>query len=486
MKNVKDMTKGSPAGLIFTFAIPLMLGNLFQQLYTVADSLIVSRGVGVDALASLGSIDWYLYLVLGTIQGITQGFAILIAQRFGAGDRQGLKRAYRQSMLLSAGLGLLLTLCALLSVPPVLNLLQVPEGIRPMSRTYAVILFLGVPAQMLFNFTASMLRALGDSRTPLQAMTAASLFNIGMDLVFVMVFRLGVAGAAAATVMAQLLSGLWCLRAMFSVEEFRPGRLKVGEPKETGSGPAAGTDPRKAPHNGPADSDKEPGLNGKLLRLCTPLVLQNVLISVGGMIVIHVVNGFGVSFIAGYTATNKLYGALEGAGIAYGYAMVTYTGQNYGAGRWDRIRAGYKAAMLIGAGTSFVIGAAMVLFGHQIGTAFLPGSTARVLEARQTAYQYLLIMGICLPILYVLHVTRSTLQGLGDTVMTMVSGIAEFLMRTFMALFISRYLGGTSIMYGEVAAWLGADLVLAGSLIRHFRGGGETADRPPAGAEDSL
>ena len=445
MDKVKDMTKGSPVGLIFTFAIPLMLGNLFQQLYTVADSLIVSRGVGVDALASLGSIDWYLYLVLGTIQGITQGFAILIAQRFGAGDRPGLKRAYRQSLLLSAGLGLLLTVCALLSVHPVLNLLQVPGGIRPMSRIYAIILFLGVPAQMLFNYTASMLRALGNSRTPLQAMTAASLFNIVMDLLFVMVFHWGVAGAAAATVMAQLLSGAWCLRAMLSVDEFSM--------------------------DGRQEKTTEPGLNRKLLGLCSPLVLQNILISVGGMIVIHVVNGFGVSFIAGYTATNKLYGALEGAGIAYGYAMVTYIGQNYGAGRWDRIRSGYKAAMLIGMATAFLIGAVMVIFGHQIGAAFLPGSGPGVTEARETAYRYLMIMGICLPVLYVLHVTRSTLQGFGDTVMTMVSGIAEFLMRTFMAVFVSRYLGGTSIMYGEVAAWLGADLVLVGSLIKHFRGG---------------
>ncbi len=452
MASVKNMTQGSPTKLIFSFAIPLMLGNMFQQFYTVTDTVIVSRGLGVQALAALGSVDWYTYLILGVIQAITQGFAILVAQRFGAGDEAALRRAYWQALVMSAGLGLLLTLLALLSVYPATVLLQVPVEIRPMARTYVLILYAGVPAQMLFNFTASMLRALGNSKTPLQAMIVSSAVNIGLDLLFVLVFHWGVAGAATATVMAQLMAGAWCTRTMLSIPAFQVGRKSAEA---------------RLPEN---------GLRLQLLRLCSPLVLQNFLISVGGMIVVHVVNGFGVSFIAGYTATNKLYGMLEGAGIAYGFAMVTYIGQNYGAQRWDRIRQGYKAALLIGLGTGAVIGAVMILFGHQIGAIFLPGTTADVAEAKKTAYQYLVIMGSTLPILYVLHVTRSTLQGLGDTVTTMASGIAEFIMRTFMALVVSRFLGGVSIMYGEVAAWIGADLVLVGSLARHLKKDPEKAE----------
>ena len=436
MASVRNMTQGSPGKLIFTFAIPLMLGNMFQHFYTVTDTVIVSRGLGVDALAALGSVDWYVYLILGVVQAVTQGFAILIAQRFGAGNEKAMQRAYWQALVMTV---------ALLSVYPSLILLQVPHSIRPIARIYVLILFAGVPAQLLFNFTASMLRALGNSRTPLQAMIVSSLVNIGLDLLFVLTFRWGVAGAAVATVIAQLMAGAWCMKSMLSIPAFRISR------KES---QVLGT---------------EAGLRVQLLRLSSPLILQNFIISVGGMIVVHVVNGLGVNFIAGYTATNKLYGMLEGAGIAYGFAMITYIGQNYGAQKWDRIRRGYKAAMLIGFATSALIGAVMILFGHQIGAIFLPGDTLQAVEAKKTAYQYLVIMGSMLPILYVLHVTRSTLQGLGDTVTTMASGIAEFTMRAFMALVISRFLGGTSIMYGEVAAWIGADLVLIRSLIRHLR-----------------
>ena len=448
MAAVKNMTSGNPAKLIFTFAIPLMLGNMFQQFYTVTDTVIVSRGLGVQALAALGSVDWYVYLILGIIQAITQGFAILVAQRFGAGDEAALRRAYWQALIMSVLFGALLTVLSIVSVFPAMPLLQVPMEIRPMARTYVLILFAGVPAQMLLNFTASMLRALGNSRTPLQAMIVSSVMNIALDLLFVLVFHWGVAGAAAATVMAQLMAGAWCTKTMLSIPAFSL-RRKDGSAREA-----------------------EAGLRMQMMRLSSPLILQNFLISVGGIIVVHVVNGLGVNFIAGYTATNKLYGMLEGAGIAYGFAMVTYIGQNYGAQRWDRIRKGYKAAMLIGFATSALISIVMIILGHQIGEIFLPGATADVLEARKTAYQYLVIMAAGLPILYVLHVTRSTLQGLGDTVTTMASGIAEFVMRTFMALVVSRFLGGTSIMYGEVAAWLGADLVLVRSLILHLRGAG--------------
>lgn len=450
------MTQGKPAKLILTFSIPLMLGNMFQQFYTVTDTVIVSRALGVDALAALGSVDWYTYLIAGMVQAVTQGFAILIAQRFGAADREGLRRGYTQSLILCLLIGAALTAAACLSVFPAMHLLQVPEKIRPMARRYVLILYAGVPAQLLFNFAAAMLRALGNSKTPLHAMIVSSLVNIGLDLWFVLGFGWGVSGAAAATVMAQLLAGLFCLAALRQIGEFR------FRPRE-----------------------REPGLRAKLLRLCAPMVLQNLLIGVGGMIVVYVVNGLGVTFIAGYTATNKLYGMLEMAAVAYGFSMVTYVGQNYGAHRWDRIRGGYRAAMWIALGTGVLTGAVMILSGRQIGQIFLPGTGAETLSARAVAYRYLVIMGAALPILYVLHVARSTLQGLGDTVMPMISGIAEFAMRTAMALLAVRYLGGDGIMYGEVAAWLGADLVLVPARRRRFREDGRSEEEERKGCESA-
>jgi Na+-driven multidrug efflux pump len=177
----------------------------------------------------------------------------------------------------------------------------------------------------------------------------------------------------------------------------------------------------------------------------------------------------GVTFVAGFTATNKLYGAIEMAAVAYGYSMVTYMGQNYGAGRSDRIRKGYRSAILIAIVTGTVLGYGMILAGHAVTGAFLPGTSADVMRAKQIAFQYLFIVCSTLPILYVLHVTRSSLQGLGNTVMPMASGIAEFVMRTFMALVMTGVFGGVSIMYGEVVAWIGADLILAGALIKCFK-----------------
>ena len=439
---VKSMTQGKPGKLIFFFAIPLMLGNMFQQFYTIADTLIVSRVLGVNALAALGAADWYNYMMLSVVQAIAQGFSILLALDFGAEKYAHLKKATAHAISLSVILTLLLTAAAQLSLNPVLALLRTPQEVRPMTFLYLRIIFAGIPAQMLFNFGASVLRALGNSRSPLHAMVFSSFMNIGLDLLFVLVFHFGIAGAAVATVMSQAASGIWCLLVIRKIPYLRISRQ---------------------------DFQREKGLDGRLLFLSVPMVLQNVLISVGGMIVEYVANGMGVTFVAGFTATNKLYGAIEMAAVAYGYSMVTYMGQNYGAGRSDRIRKGYRSAILIAIATGAVLGYGMILAGHAVTGAFLTGNSAEANQARQIAFHYLFIVCSTLPILYVLHVTRSALQGLGDTVMPMVSGVAEFAMRTFMALVMTGVLGGVSIMYGEVVAWIGADLILAGALIGRFK-----------------
>ena len=439
--NTRRMTEGNPAKLIFLFRIPLMLGNMFQQLYTIVDTLIVSRAVGVNALAALGVADWYNYLMLSIIQAAAQGFCILLAQDFGARNDTHLKKTLAHAIRLSVILTIILTILAQLSLHPVLALLRTPEAIRPMAALYLGIIFAGIPAQMLFNFTASMLRALGDSKSPLYAMIIASALNVGLDLLFVMVFHYGIAGAAVATILSQLVSGLICLQICR-----KNNYLKLSH----------------------TDFGREEGLNAKLLRLGYPMMLQNIMISVGGMIVEYVVNGLGVSFVAGFTATNKLYGALEMAAVAYGFAMVTYIGQNYGAGQTQRIYKGFWSGLVIALVTGAVIGAFMILLGHHITGAFLAADTPEAVAARAIAYRYLLIIGGTLPILYLLYVTRSTLQGLGDTFMPMISGIAEFIMRTFMALVMTGIIGGIAVMYGEVVAWVGADLVLIYALVRQF------------------
>ena len=204
---------------------------------------------------------------------------------------------------------------------------------------------------------------------------------------------------------------------------------------------------------------------GRLLSLGSPMAAQNAIIAVGGMIIQGVVNGYGVAFIGGFTASNKLYGVLEIAATSYGYAMITFAGQNLGAGKIERIRKGMRCAISVALATSLLITAVMLLFGNQIIGAFISGTPEEVTEATKVGYTYLSIMSICLPILYVLHVTRSAVQGMGNTVLPLVSGIAEFIMRTGGVLILPALMGENGVFIAEVLAWAGADMILVPSYF---------------------
>ncbi len=439
---MKNMTQGKPASLILTFALPLMAGNVFQQLYTVVDTMVVGKHLGVSALAALGAADWMNWMMLGIVQGLAQGFGILMAQEFGASQYEKLQKTIGGSAVLALVSALVLTAAGQLAITPVLKLLQTPAFIFGDTRLYLRIMFMGIPIVMAYNLFACILRSLGDGRTPLHAMIVASLTNILLDLLFVMVFQWGIPGAAAATLIAQLVSGLYCLRYILKLDLFR---LTLKDFRLPGA------------------------LCGKLLFLGFPMAFQNCIIAVGGMIVQFVVNGFGVIFIAGYTATNKLYGILEIAATSYGYAMITYVGQNLGAGRTTRIRQGVRAAVGIALVTSVAIAVIMLLFGRAILGCFISGTPEEAEAAMKAAYAYLAIMSVCLPILYILHVIRSAIQGMGNTLLPMASGIAEFIMRTATALLLPLAIGETGIYIAEISAWVGADLVLVTSYFLLIR-----------------
>lgn len=437
--HIKNMTEGKPASLIFAFALPLMVGNVFQQLYTVVDTMVVGKALGVGALAALGAADWLNWMMLGIIQGFTQGFGILMAQEFGAGRHDDLRRAVGSSAALSLISSIVLLGIGQLLARPVLGLLKTPPEILPDTLLYLRIMYLGVPIVMAYNLLASILRSLGDGKTPLHAMIVAAVTNIALDLLFVLVFGLGIAGAAVATLIAQLISSLYCLHYIRKLDLLR---LKASD-----------------------FLIRERRLLLRLLMLGFPMAFQNAIISVGGMIVQFVVNGFGVIFIAGFTATNKLYGVLEVAATSYGYSMVTYAGQNLGAGRTDRIRRGVKSAALIALLTSLVIALLMLFAGKEILGWFISGTPEEFNQTLQIAYYYLAIMSICLPILYILHITRSAIQGMGNTVLPLVSGIAEFVMRALTAVFLPMIIGENGIFYAEIMAWTGATVIL---VISYF------------------
>ena len=361
-----------------------------------------------------------------------------MAQAFGAGDREGLKKVVGASALLS-----LLGACVLLAFDqamarPLLTALQTPEEILPDALLYLRILYCGVPVVMAYNLLATILRSLGDSGTPLRAMIVACFINIGLDLLFVMVFHWGIAGAAIATVIAQAGSGVFCLLRLrkMTILKLDWSHLRL-----------------------------ERHMAVRLLSLGFPTALMNMIIAVGGMIIQMIVNGFGVLFIAGFTASNKLYGLLEIAATSYGYAMTTYVGQNLGAGRLDRIKKGMGAACVLAILTSLAIMAVMLVFGRNILGLFLSGTPQEIAQAMEVAYGYLSIMSLCLPLLYLLYVFRSATQGMGNTVLPMLSGVMEFAARLSAALTLPRIFGEAGIYYAEVLAWLGAVVILVPSYF---------------------
>lgn len=380
--------------------------------------------------------------MLGVIQGLTQGFGIRMAQEFGAGRTEDLKRSVGSAAVLSMVSAVVLVAAGQLFARPVLALLQTPQEIISYTLLYLRIMFAGVPIVMLYNLLACILRSLGDSRTPLNAMIVASVTNIALDYLFVLGFDWGIAGAAAATLIAQAVSSVFCFFHIRRITFLKLARTDFRLRKE---------------------------LSARLFMLGLPMAFQNGIIAIGGMIVQFVVNGYGVIFIAGFTATNKLYGLLEIAGTSYGYAMVTYVGQNLGAGRNDRIKSGMRAAMGIAMATSAFIAACMLVFGKYLLGLFISGTPEVVEQTMRIAYFYLAVMSVCLPVLYVLHVTRSALQGMGNTILPMLSGIAEFVMRTLSVIFLPMLLGETGIFFAEIAAWLGADVVLVISYFIQMR-----------------
>jgi len=429
-----DMTRGSPLRLIVGFALPLMFGNVFQQLYTVVDTAIVGQGVGMEALAALGAVDWLTWLFLGVVQGFTQGFSVRFSQKYGEKDIPDLKRMLGQSARLCIFIALIGVAVGQVGIPLFMKLLRVSDVLAPMSEIYLRIILGGLPVVVFFNFCSSALRAVGDSRTPLVAMAVASVANILLDALAVFVLGWGIGGAAIATVVSQFLSGLICLVAMLRIPELRFGRK---------------------------DLNSAPEYQKNLLRIGSPIAAKNVGVALGGMVLLAVVNGFDVSFIAGYTASNKLYGLLEIAAVSYGYAVTTYVGQNFGAREYHRIRKGVRAATLISLATSVAIGTVMIIFGRFFTSLFINADDPLVAQAAgDTAYVYLCVMSLCLPALYLLYVYLFSLQGMGNTVVPMISGFVELFLRTSAALAVAFTGFAYGIFGAEVIAWLGAAIIL--------------------------
>lgn len=442
-KKTLDMTAGKAPLLLLRFSVPLIFGNLFQQLYTFADTVIVGQKLGASALAALGAAEWLSFMMFGFIQGLTQGFSVDIAASFGEGKRQRVRQGIFQAFCASAGAAVLVTAAGQGLLVPALRLLCTPEELFGMSRQYLQILYMGLPVCVAYNILAAILRALGNSRAPFTAMAAASLGNIFFDILFVMVWDMGIPGAAYATLLSQGGSVICCGIAL--------SRIFVSQPL------------------GVLPAEINRLMLVRQIRLGVSMGLQNMITAVGGLAVQAVANGFGVLFLAGYTAANKLYGLLETAASSYGYAVFTYTAQNMGAGKKRRIRSGILTAFVIGVATAYLMSVIMIVSGKAVLGLFIAESRTERAAAIRTGYQFLCILAAFFPFLYILYILRACIQGMGDSAVPVFSSLIQTAMRVACAVVLTRYIGNTAIFWGEIMAWLGADVFLGTVLAYRYK-----------------
>ena len=425
------MTSGSPAKLIFGFAIPMFLGLLFQQFYSMVDTLIVGKFLGVNPLAGVGSTTSLNFMVLGFCMGVCNGFAIPVAQMFGAKEEHRLRKYVTNGAWLCIVFSIVMTLVVVAVCRPVLVLMQTPEEIFEYAYVYIVIVFWGIPCTFLYNILAAIIRSLGDSKTPVIFLAISSGINIVLDLVFVLVFDMGVEGPAIATVLAQGISGIICLWYMY----------------------------RKFPVLHASRDEWKPELHymGKLCYIVVPMGLQYSVTAVGTLVLLAAVNGLGAAVVAGVTAAQKINMFISCPIESLGQTMAPYAGQNMGAGKIDRIGKGLKSAVLMGWGVSIICFLIAVLFGKQLTMLFVDASETTIISY---SYQFLLYCtgGYCL--LTLVNTVRFTIQGMGFSVFAILSGIMEMIARILAATVVVQMIGFAGTCLAHPMAWLFADVFL--------------------------
>lgn len=432
----KDMTKGSPMKLILGFSVPLVFGLLFQQLYSMVDTIIVGHYLGVDALAAVGATGSVNFLIIGFCMGICSGFAIPIAQEFGAGNEKNLRMYVANSVRLAAVFAVVMTIAVVLLCRPILRLMRTPENIIDSSYSYIVIIFLGIPVTYLYNMTSAVIRSLGDSRTPVIFLTMSALLNTGLDLLCIIVFHWGVAGAAVATVTAQAVAGLCCL--LYMRKKFLI--LKM---------------------------EKEDWMRNKdfMIKLCNmglPMGLQYSITAIGSVILQSSVNSIGSDAVAAVTAGSKLSMFLVCPFDAMGSTMATYGGQNIGAGRLDRVSCGLKNCVLLGAVYSLIAFGVVVFFGKYLLLLFLDSGEAAILENAQ----WFIRMNACFYFpLALVNIVRFLIQGIGYSKLAVFAGLFEMVARGLAGFVLVPHFGFTAVGFANPLAWIFADVFLIPAYI---------------------
>ena len=431
----RDLTQGSPLKLLIGFSLPLLGGLLFQQLYSFVDTAIVSRFLGYDALAAVGSTGSLNFLINGFCMGLCSGFAIPIAQARGAKDDTELRRFVMHAVYLCAIVSVLMGLVTGFGSPLLLAMLRTRPELQHMAVAYIQPVFFAIPATVLYNMTAGILRSLGDSKTPMTAIVIAALMNIALDLLFILVFHMGVTGAALATVISQLASGLWCLLVLlrrFPVLRMTPDDRRIRQP-----------------------------FIRRLMNMGLPFGLQYSITAIGAVMVTASVNDLGTIAVAAVTAAGKLSMLFNIVIDALASALATFAGQNVGARKLDRVHQGLKSASIVGSIYCILALVVIIFFGQSMVGLFVDADDPRIIQdILAKAQQFLVVNGaLYIPLLFV-NLLRFTIQGVGFTTVAMTAGVMELIGRGAVALFLVPFLGYDAAVWANPVAWLMADLFL--------------------------
>lgn len=432
MDTINDMTEGKVSSKMLGFFFPMLLTNLLQQLYSVADTVIVGKGIGDNALAAVGIISAVGLFVIGFSTGLTHGFSVVIAQCYGGADHGKMRNAVQHSVKLCVIISLILTVISEMFLSQILLIMQTDNSIMADTMLYGRIIFGGLIIAVAYNLCSGVLRALGDSKTPFKAIIISSTVNIVLDMFMIFVLRTGVEGAAFATLAAQLVSVIICV-------------IKIRSVKVINDTNAA---------------DNNVTMTGELLKNGLPMAFMNSITAIGCIIVQSFINGLGVDYTSAYSVSVKYLNLFMLPSLTAGFAVSSFTGQNYGAKKFDRIRSGVRTGLMISFISYIILGAMMEIFPKELAGFMLSGD-----KPIEYTVQYLRILGITLIGLNCIFVFRNAVQGMGCPTIPMISGFLEMFMRlAAIFLLITKY-DFSAVAYADAAAWIGALLL---NVIAYF------------------
>lgn len=425
------MTSGNPFKLIVFFTLPLLLGNVFQQFYTISDTFIVSQTLGLDALAAVGATGSITFLILGLAIGLTAGLAVITAQRFGRKDEAALKRSLTVSIVITSIVSIMITIIAALNTRNILTIMQTPPEIIDLAYDYLFIIFLGIGPTVMFNFLANILRAIGDSQTPLFFLIISSLLNIALDYLFILGFNLDLAGAGIATVMSQLVASLLCM--VYIKKKIHILHIRK------------------------RDWTLEWAEYAEHLRIGLPYGFQYSIIAVGSIAIQVTLNQLGALSVAAFTAASKIDQLLTMPLPAFGITMSTFAAQNFGAKQFTRIKKGMRVGLLITISYSFVIGLILFFGGRFMSSFFVNDANSVVLDL---AEQFFKLQAPFYSLLALVFLLRHTIQGVGNSFAPTLAGIMELVGRVIGAFVLAHYFGFNGAVIASPLAWLCAIIPL--------------------------